>query len=172
MKAAYAAFMRYYGCMSKGILLILVGVVLALGVGAYQYRGPEIVPQESSLGTTSQETITPIPSVPGAIVPGRTGFARCIPAGRALTDVVRVNENRTKTTVQQELTTLGAGCVNGKLVDRNDREIRFYDLVGCWGNPPPNYQETLARQEAELAKLKKQYTVIEMTCNPSGADIQ
>jgi hypothetical protein len=37
------------------------------------------------------------------------------------------------------------------------------------GNPPADYQEILQRQREELEKLKKQYTVIEMTCNPEGA---
>ena len=34
-----------------------------------------------------------------------------------------------------------------------------YKLKGCWGNPPRNYQEILERQEAELAILRKRYTV-------------
>ena len=76
-----------------------------------------------------------------------------------------------KITVEQKLTELKANCKNGKLVDGAGTEIYFYKLTGCWGNPPRNYQEILERQEAELAILRKQYTVIEMTCNPSGLPI-
>lgn len=76
-----------------------------------------------------------------------------------------------KITVDQKLAELKANCKNGKLVDGAGTEIYFYKLTGCWGNPPRNYQEILGRQEAELAILRKQYTVIEMTCNPSGLPI-
>jgi hypothetical protein len=41
-------------------------------------------------------------------------------------------------------------------------------MTGCWGNPPENYQQILDEQARKLAQLKKRYTVIEMTCNPSG----
>jgi len=74
-------------------------------------------------------------------------------------------------TVEQKLAELKANCKNGKLVDGAGTEIYFYKLTGCWGNPPRNYQEILERQEAELARLRKQYMVIEMTCNPSGSPI-
>ena len=43
-----------------------------------------------------------------------------------------------KVTVEQKLTELQASCRDGKLVDGSEREIRFYRLVGCWGNPPRN----------------------------------
>jgi len=74
-------------------------------------------------------------------------------------------------TVEQKLAELKANCKNGKLVDGAGTEIYFYKLTGCWGNPPRNYQEIRERQEAELARLRKQYMVIEMTCNPSGFPI-
>jgi hypothetical protein len=75
-------------------------------------------------------------------------------------------------TVGQTLATLGATCTNGTLVDGNGRAISFYHLVGCWGNPPPNYQAIEQKQQDDINNLKKNYTVIEMTCNPSGAPIQ
>jgi len=56
------------------------------------------------------------------------------------------------------------------LVDAKGTEIRFYQLIGCWGNPPDDYQEQLARQTKELANLRKRYHVIEMTCDSSGDD--
>jgi len=73
-----------------------------------------------------------------------------------------------KTTVEQRLIELDARCDKGKLVDAAGKEIYFYRLKGCWGNPPPDYQEILQRQNEELEKLRKRYTVIEMTCNPEG----
>ena len=71
-------------------------------------------------------------------------------------------------TVMQRLDKLDARCKSGKLVDGKNREIRFYQLQGCWGNPPPGYQEIMNRQREELEELKKKYNVIEITCNPSG----
>ena len=103
---------------------------------------------------------------------------QCLPEAVKPTDVVSTRLVQTdggtlveKITVEQKLTELKANCKNGKLVDGAGTEIYFYKLTGCWGNPPRNYQEILKRQEAELAILRKQYTVIEMTCNPSGLPI-
>ena len=73
-----------------------------------------------------------------------------------------------KVTVSQLLTKLRARCKKGKLVDGNSREIYFYRLVGCWGNPPDDYQELLEKQRNELVRLKKKYTVIEIPCNQDG----
>jgi len=74
-------------------------------------------------------------------------------------------------TVEQKLRELRARCRRGKLVDASGREIYFYRLQGCWGNPPEDYQQILQRQQQEIQRLKKRYTVIEMTCNPSGVPI-
>jgi hypothetical protein len=71
-------------------------------------------------------------------------------------------------TVRQRLGKLNARCKAGKLVGGNNKEIRFYQLQGCWGNPPPDYTEILNRQRKELEELKKRYAVIEITCNSSG----
>src|SRR2546425_2883207 len=68
-------------------------------------------------------------------------------------------------TVQDKLVEMKARCRKGRLVDSKGREIRFFHL-SCWGNPPENYQEIRRRETAELAKLKKRYTVIEFGCNP------
>ena len=73
-----------------------------------------------------------------------------------------------KVTVKQTLQKLRARCSRGKLVDSKGREIRFLFVQGCWGNPPADYLEILERQRIEIERLKKLYTVIEMTCNPSG----
>jgi hypothetical protein len=103
---------------------------------------------------------------------------QCLPEAVKPTDVVSTTVVQTdggtlveKITVEQKLTELKANCKNGKLVDGAGNEIYFYKLTGCWGNPPRNYQEILERQEDKLATLRKQYTVIEMTCNPSGLPI-
>ena len=58
-----------------------------------------------------------------------------------------------------------------KLLDSKLRQVRFYFVQGCWGNPPSDYLEILARQRKEIETLKQTYTVIEMTCNPSGIPI-
>ncbi len=103
-------------------------------------------------------------------------FQTCLPPGIAATDVVSaqlVKSSNTvkKTTVAQKLTELKARCKSGRLVDATGKQIYFYRLEGCWGNPPPDYQEILARQDKELKKLRKRYLVIEMTCNPEGVQI-
>jgi len=103
---------------------------------------------------------------------------QCLPEFVKPTDIASTRLAQThggtlveKITVEQKLTELKANCKNGKLVDGAGTEIYFYKLTGCWGNPPRNYHEILERQQAELAILRKQYTVIEMTCNPSGLPI-
>ena len=103
-------------------------------------------------------------------------FQTCLPAGIAATDVVsaqllKSSNTVKKTTVAQKLTELKARCKSGRLVDATGKQIYFCRLEGCWGNPPPDYQEILARQEKELKKLRKRYLVIEMTCNPEGVQI-
>ena len=99
----------------------------------------------------------------------------CMPPGIQSTDVVSSQAAKpggkvVKVTVAQKLKALGGRCRKGKLVDAKGTEIRFYQLVGCWGNPPDDYQEQLERQAKELAKLRKRYRVIEMTCDSSGED--
>ena len=111
-----------------------------------------------------------------AIASWETDVAKCLPSEVTLTDVVSSQlissgpsgAHVKKITIKEKLTELKARCKNGKLVDHKGREIRFYRLKGCWGNPPADYQEILRDQEKELQELRKRYTVIEMTCNPSG----
>ena len=67
-------------------------------------------------------------------------------------------------TVKQLLIEIKARCRKGKLVDGSGLEIRFHRLIGCWGNPPADYQEMLERQNNELNSLKKKYLVIEIPC--------
>jgi hypothetical protein len=99
----------------------------------------------------------------------------CLPAGIQPTNVVStrttVARNKGKVitvTVTEKLTEVKARCRKHKLVDGQGREIRFYQLVGCWGNPPEDYQQQLERQAKELASLRRRYRVIEMTCDTDG----
>lgn len=95
---------------------------------------------------------------------------QCLPANVKLDDVVSVEPGKSpnagvvKITVRQTLSKLKARCRKGKLFDVTGREIRFYHLIGCWGNPPDDYQEQLNKQARELDALKKKYTVIEIQC--------
>ena len=74
----------------------------------------------------------------------------------------------TRVTVGQTPKKLKARCFRRKLIDGRKREIRFFQLQGCWGNPPEDYLTILDTQKKEIARLKKRYTVIEMTCNSDG----
>lgn len=82
-------------------------------------------------------------------------------------------DDQHEVTVEKKLNELKATChSDNKLIDGSGREIVFYHLIGCWGNPPADYQERLEKQREEITKLKQQFTVIEISCNPSGARIQ
>jgi hypothetical protein len=98
----------------------------------------------------------------------------CLPKDIKRSDVVSVALSKPgraasgKITVEQKLKELKARCRKGKLVDVSGKQIYFYRLQGCWGNPPEGYQEILSQQARELEKLRRRYRVIEMTCNPDG----
>lgn len=97
----------------------------------------------------------------------------CLPTSIKAGDVVRVVELPSssgdvvikKITVADSLKSMKAKCSKGKLVDSRKKEIKFFRIEGCWGNPPEDYLEIQARQRRELADLKKKYTVIEISCN-------
>ena len=71
-------------------------------------------------------------------------------------------------TVDGKLKQLKARCRGRKLVDARGKQIYFYRLTGCWGNPPADYEEILENQSKELARLRRRYRVVEISCNPSG----
>ena len=108
-------------------------------------------------------------------------LADCLPSGVKLNHVVEVITAGLKDgqpviarqiTVEEKLTELKAICSSeAKLVDGQGREIVFYSLIGCWGHPPPDYEELLQKQRSELERLRQQFTVIEMTCNPSATHL-
>ena len=80
----------------------------------------------------------------------------------------RAGQSIKKITVGDALKKLSARCSHGKLVDGGRRPITFFYRKGCWGNPPDDYLEIQNRQNAELERLKKKYTVIEMRCDAYG----
>lgn len=93
------------------------------------------------------------------------GFAACLPVDVGLEEVASApGITSERVTVRQALLRLEAHCKGGKLIAGSGREIRFYRLVGCWGNPPADYLEQLARQSQELQRLKKDYSVVEIAC--------
>ena len=104
--------------------------------------------------------------------------AKCLPAGITLETVVSAKnlgfDEVTQTRrvrivyVKETLTKIGGKCFGGKLKDQAGKEIKFYYLQGCWGNPPFDYQEILANQAKELSDLRKKFTVVGLTCNPSA----
>jgi hypothetical protein len=106
------------------------------------------------------------------IMPSSRRFQACLPEGVNPTQVVSVQNVKSseggavvkKITVNDKLIEIKAHCKKGKLVDGPGKEIRFYMLKGCWGNPPADYLEILQRQQNELDELKKHYTVIEIPC--------
>ena len=108
----------------------------------------------------------------------KSSCCACLPKGIQPADVVSyggakpgAEKGKPAITVKEKLASLKARCKNGRLVDGAGKQIYFFHLEGCWGNPPENYQEILEKQNRELIRLKKRYTVIEMTCNPSGEPI-
>ena len=90
----------------------------------------------------------------------------CLPTGTNLGEVVSYGANgRGNITVEKRLAQLKARCRNRRLLDARGREIRFH-RPSCWGNPPADYQDIQQREDEELRKLQKRYTVIVFGCNP------
>jgi hypothetical protein len=87
----------------------------------------------------------------------------CLPADVKPDDIVSYGDKNIS--VQEKLVELNADCVDGRLVDGNKREIRFY-RVACFGNPPHNYDEIRQHEQEEIEKLKQNYTVVVIECNP------
>jgi hypothetical protein len=100
-------------------------------------------------------------------------FSSCLPEGVKLnSEILEESDGSTRAkgspkTVTSKLTELRARCKNRKLVTRTGKEIRIVQLIGCWGNPPADYEEQLQRQERELKELREKYIVIEIPCSPN-----
>jgi len=111
---------------------------------------------------------------PGA----KSKYCACLPKGIQAAVVVsyrgakpNLPGGKPEVTVEEKLKSLRARCKRGTLVDRSGKPIYFFRLTGCWGNPPEDYQDIMEKQNNELMRLRRRYTVIEMTCNPSGEQI-
>jgi hypothetical protein len=101
----------------------------------------------------------------------------CLPEDVKADEVIAIEPNLKggagrQITVNDKLKQLRAKCRGQKLVDPKGRQIHFYRLTGCWGNPPENYQEIMENQQKELAQLRRRYNVVEISCNPSGLMVQ
>jgi hypothetical protein len=112
-----------------------------------------------------------------AVAAAQARWQACLPTGVEADTIVALEpagsaQTTKQTTVKQRLQQLKARCRKGQLVDGKGRPIYFYRLTGCWGNPPADYLDILARQRRELSALQRRYTVIELSCNPTGALIQ
>ena len=135
----------------SGLLLVLSGASLTLSGVAANWR---ILGAQVSAGSSENNDASRIAK-----------FA-CLPKDIQLDEPVSYSgKGNRKVTVEQKLAELKARCRHGKLVDARRREIRFF-RPSCWGNPPPDYLEIKKRENEELAKLKKRYTVIAFGCNP------
>ncbi len=73
------------------------------------------------------------------------------------------------TTIEKRLNELGAQYENDKLVDKNKREIRFFEPL-CRGVSRGFEEDEQDRKakDAELAELEKKYTVVVLHCDPQN----
>ena len=144
---------------------IIIALIISLIFPGFYLLAQTVSGQGSQPGMTNNE-------------PSQSPFAKCLPADTKLNDVVEASivgyaNSQHKVTVESKLNELKATCNrDNKLIDGSGRQVVFYHLIGCWGNPPADYREVLEKQREEINKLKQQFTVIEMTCNPSGVSIQ
>lgn len=104
---------------------------------------------------------------------GQSRWDSCLPQDVKADEVIALEPDVNggagrQITVDHKLKQLRARCRGRKLVDARGRQIYFYRLTGCWGNPPADYEEILENQRKELARLRQRYRVIEISCNPSG----
>ena len=108
-----------------------------------------------------------------ACLPSPSNALTCLPnniKADSIVSAVMVNNNQVKrTTVQQTLNTMSARCQGKQLVDGTGRKVTFFQSIGCSGVPPsPQMIQAMANSQANLVKLKKNFRVVEMTCNPGG----
>jgi len=119
--------------------------------------------RESTQGSSAARA--PAERLEGTAGSRRQNFS-CLPKDVRADEIVSYGlKGKRKITVEKELGEIKARCRNGKLVDAKGREVRFFRR-SCWGNPPPDYLEIQKRENEELDKLKRRYTVIVFGCNP------
>lgn len=90
-------------------------------------------------------------------------FASCLPSD-VKADEVAVYDRRKNITIAENLKSLKARCSKGRLLGRDNKEIKFFRLM-CFGYPPPNYLEIQAEQRRKLSELKAKYTVVTIGCD-------
>src|SRR5260221_645345 len=145
--------------MNKFVIVALPVLLVVIGIGIYAYRNQI----NNNLQTAISPTSTPLSITPLVGGSHSSSLSKCLPADIKLTDIVSaqlishsVSKGDTikKVTVDQKLTELQASCnSNGKLVDGTGKVISFYNLTGCWGNPPQNYEDILAKQRHDIEQL-------------------
>jgi hypothetical protein len=104
-----------------------------------------------------------------ATVSSRAAAQSCLPSDVKPTEIVAPDSDHqdraTKPkTVRDRLRELKARCRKGRLTDSRGKEIYFVRLIGCWGNPPADYEEQIEEQRAQVRELQKKYTVIQIPC--------
>jgi len=130
------------------ILLLLAGLALAKGERARKLSTSALAVADEDAGPSPSKSLG------------------CLPKDVRADEAVSYGiKGKSILTVEKKLAEMKARCSRGKLVDASGREIRFF-RVSCWGNPPDDYQEIQKRENEELGKLKKRYTVIVFGCNP------
>jgi len=140
---------------SRGRFLVGVSILILLA-GLALAKGERPGKLSTSALAVADEDAGPSPSKSLGCLPKDVRADEAVSYG---------NNGKSILTVEKKLSEMKAGCRRGKLVDAKGREIRFF-RVSCWGNPPEDYQEIRQREDEELAKLKKRYTVIVFGCNP------
>jgi hypothetical protein len=104
-----------------------------------------------------------------AIASSRAAGQSCLPSDVKPTEIVAPDSDHQdratkRKTVRDRLKELKARCRKGKLTDSRGKEIYFVRLIGCWGNPPADYEEQIEQQRVQVRELQKKYTVIQIPC--------
>jgi hypothetical protein len=105
----------------------------------------------------------------------REAITKCLPSGIRLDTIASAYGPEDKITVEQELAKLGAiAGKDGKLHDKSGREIAFYHEPAEQGTPwGPDHLKTWNEESGQVPEeeLRKKYTVITLTGNPSGIPV-
>jgi hypothetical protein len=138
------------------IRVFRVGILIAVGSIFWLSLNP--IPQPSSSTTYAAS-----PASDGQRRrPRRQSWNACLSQDVKKTESVPGDPKAHKT-VESVLNALKARCSGQQLVDKKNREIRFVRAF-CWGNPPADAEEQVAAQTAEIAELRKKFTVVLLRC--------
>ena len=147
--------MRRYFTNGKAVLGVGILTLSSIGIAAEGWLSgpPRLAKTTPTIAITEDEA-------------ARSKKFSCLPKDVRADEVASYAlKGKHNLTVENQLAQMKARCRRGKLVDAKGREVRFF-RPSCWGNPPPDYLEIRQRENAELAALKKRYTVIVFGCNP------